>query len=70
MIRTLKNLRDFLTPEQLKWLPGNLAVIPCILLSQSVGGDGEPLRTIVHVFNDLGTFIGTIEQPDYIPQKR
>jgi hypothetical protein len=70
MIRALKSLRDFLDTEQLKWLPGNLKVVPCILLTQNVGGDTGPMRTILQVFDAEGVHIGTIENPAFIPNKK
>lgn len=69
MFQTLNSLRDFLDAEQLKWLPGNLQVRTCILLTQNVGGEDEPMRTILQVFDESGTHIGTIENPPFIPSR-
>lgn len=67
MMRTLKHLRDFMNEEQLKWLPGALQVMPCILLRQSIDANGI-FKVVVQVFDNKGTWIGCIDSPDFIPE--
>lgn len=69
MVRELRSLRDFLDDEQLKWLPGNFQLQTCVLLVQNVITSGTA-RRVVQVFSDTGTWIGTIENPDWIPSKK
>jgi len=66
MIKNLKHLRDFLDAEQMKWLPSNLKVESCILLTQQKEIDGV-FTTVLHVFDNGGTWIGEITNPDFIP---
>jgi hypothetical protein len=68
MMQALRHLRDFLSEEQLKWLPGNIRVESCILLQQhKKGGDGIT-RGVLQVFDAKGIYIGEISNPDYVPQ--
>lgn len=69
MIRELRTLRDFLTEENLKWLPGNLLTGQFILLKENIREEGKPYRQVIHLFDQGGTWIGTIEHPDWIPTK-
>ena len=68
-MKMLKHLRDFLNPEELKFLPGRLKAENCLFLTQSKGGkEGEePYHTVLQVFTANGTWIGEITNPDYIP---
>lgn len=75
MIHVLKSLRDFMTPEALKFLPGILEARTCILLEESLSDKTvengvtttSNFRTVIHVFDKGGTFIGTIERPHHVP---
>lgn len=68
MMRTLRHFRDFMTEEQLKFLPGSLLTGQFILLKNSRGGTKEePWYQVIEVFDQGGTWIGTIENPDWIP---
>lgn len=66
-MRELQHLRDFLDENALKWLPGNLLTGQFILLRESIREEDKPYRQVLHVFDQSGTFIGTVEHPDYIP---
>lgn len=80
MLKSLSHLRDFLDDEALKFLPGNLLTGQFILL-KAHHIDGKPVndfvmnefnkdktyKTVIHVFDQGGTYIGTIEHPDWIP---
>ncbi len=66
MIHLLQSLRDFLDPEQLKYLPGNLRVENCILLTQHKEDSEGITRTYLQIFDHHGNWIGEC-QPDYIP---
>lgn len=68
MMKLLKHLRDFLTPEQLKWLPSNIIVENCILLTQMKPDKDGVMRTYLQIFDHGGTWIGECE-PDFIPKK-
>lgn len=67
MMKTLKHLRDFMTEEQLKWLPGAFKVENCILLRQNKTNENNMFTIVLQVFDSKGTWIGEITQPDYIP---
>jgi len=67
MLKNLKHLRDFLDAEQLKWLPSNIKVENCILLTQNKEIDGV-FTTVLQVFDSSGTWIGEITMPDFIPK--
>ena len=69
MLHQLKTLRDFLDDEQMKWLPSNLQVENCILLTQNKVQEDKVFRTVLQVFTSGGTWIGTIVEPDFIPKK-
>jgi hypothetical protein len=67
MMRTLSHLRDFMSEEQLKWLPGTMHVENCILLRQNKTDESGIFKVVLQVFDHKGTWIGEIEQPDFIP---
>lgn len=68
-MQSLKNIRDFLDEEQMKWLPNNLLVENCILLTQNKK-DNKGVHTVVlQVFDRTGIWIGEITHPDWIPKK-
>lgn len=69
MMRVLKHLRDFMTEEELKFLPGRLKAENCMLLTQHTKDEQGMHKTILQVFTADGTWIGEIEHPDYIPSK-
>lgn len=85
MLRTLGHLRDYLNEETLKFLPGNLQSGHFILLRESGKKDKllhptqltehdkqfspDTFHTVVRVFDDSGTYIGTITHPDFWPSK-
>lgn len=77
-MRTLTHLRDFMTEEELKFLPGRLQVGNFMLLEQhfsdKVEKDGKThisnFRTVIQVFTASGTWIGCIEKPDFIPSNK
>lgn len=69
MIRALSHLRDFLTEEDLKWLPGNLRSDVFITLKKQIKQGPENLfGTKLLVFDKTGTYIGEIISPDFIPE--
>lgn len=68
MMQVLKTIRDFLTEEKLKWLPGNMQIRSCILLKDNITDERSVFRTVLHVFDDGGIYIGTIDSPHYIPK--
>ena len=71
MMRALLSLRDFIQDDhkkQFAFLPYQLE--NCMLLQEfRVCADGVS-RTVLHIFDSKLTYIGTIEQPDYIPDKK
>ena len=70
MLQVMLTLRDFLTEEELKFLPGRFASMNVMILVQNKGGtDGTPYRQEIKVFSETGTLIGAIENPCYIPIK-
>lgn len=68
-MQMLKHLRDFLDEEQMKWLPSNFKIEPCILLTQNKNIDGV-FKIVLQVFDSNGTWIGEITNPDFIPKKQ
>jgi hypothetical protein len=62
--------------EQLKWLPGALQAMPCILLRQNTTDANGVDKVVVQVFDNKGTWIGEkiwtpeslVTNPDYIPE--
>jgi len=67
MLQILKTLRDFLTEEQMKWLPGNLQAGTFMLLRQNKTDEKGVYTTVVQVFDKGGTYIGQITEPEWIP---
>lgn len=71
MMQQIKTFRDFLTTDpskQFAFLP--LQLETCMLL-KSCEVDSEGItRIILHVFDSQTHYIGTIEQPHYIPSKK
>ena len=62
MLQIVPTLRDFLDEEQLKWLPGNLKVKQCILLTKhEVEAETKITRAVIYVFDQDGSLIGKIE---------
>ena len=60
MIQVIQTLRDFLDEEQLKWLPGNLRVENCILLTKHEEQEGIT-KKVIYVFDNGGALIGKID---------
>lgn len=74
MMRTLTHLRDFMTEETLKFLPGNLRSANFIILRQNKETEQKigrvttkTFNTVLQVFDKDGTWVGEITHPDYIP---
>lgn len=70
MMRMLKNLRDFLDEEALKFLPGNLITGQFIILRENIKNKEGLHQQVLHVFDQGGTWVGTIENPDWIPSSK
>jgi hypothetical protein len=70
MMRTLRHLRDFMSEEQLKFLPGAMQVENCILLRQDGKDANGVYQVVLQVFDSKGTWIGSIERPDFIPNQK
>lgn len=71
MLTVLKSLRDFIREDpkkQFAFLPYQLE--NCLLLQEFVECQDGVSRTVLHIFDSKLTYIGTIEQPDFIPDKR
>lgn len=72
MLRQLHHLRDFMTEEELKFLPGRLEAGTFILLKQQKTVKDENgvahFETPVQVFTADGTWIGEITHPDFVPK--
>lgn len=69
MLQEIKTLRDFLKnpDEQLKFLP--LQIESCLLFKDYVKGEDGVSRLVLHVFDSTTAYIGTIENPHYIPKR-
>jgi hypothetical protein len=78
-MQLLQHLRDFLNEDTMKWMPGNLNAGNFILLTEhkkipiteeqkAKGVNVASHTTVIHVFDHGGVFIGTIENPDWIPK--
>ena len=74
MIRTLTTLRDFMDQESLKFLPGNLKAGTFMLLMQNKINSKEEkdqtFKRVIQVFDETGTWIGEISNPDFIPSSK
>lgn len=71
-MQALQHLRDFMTEEELKFLPGRLQSGTFMLLTQSKGGEkesGTVWHQVLQVFTSDGTWIGEITNPDWIPNR-
>ncbi len=68
-MKTLTHLRDFLTEEELKFLPGRMQAGNFILLQQNKQDEKKLFHMVLQVFTADGTWIGEISQPDWIPSK-
>ncbi len=76
MMQVLKSLRDFMTEDALKMLPGSLHAQTCMLLKENMVDkeviNGKTVstnfRVVLHVFDETGTFVGTIEKPHFVPK--
>lgn len=68
MLQIIPTLRDFLDEEQLKWLPGNLKVEQCILLTRHETDEDSINRKYVYVFDHEGCLIGKIDNNARIPE--
>ena len=79
MLRQLSHFRDFINDEIKKWMPTNLHVGTYMLLTDyknlpipeedaAKGVNVPNHKTVHHVFDSGGTYIGTIENPDWIPK--
>jgi len=62
-MQSLRHLRDFLTEEELKFLPGRLHGGTFLLLEQNKGGKEAPFKRVLQVFTSTGTWIGEISEP-------
>jgi len=62
MLQIVPTIRDFLDEEQLKWLPGNMKIETCILLTkQEVDLETNITKKVIYVFDKEGCLIGKIE---------
>ena len=68
MLHIVPKLRDFLDKEQLKWLPGNLKVEQCILLTKHEIDDDNVSRKYVYIFDSQGCLIGKIDNNPKLPE--
>lgn len=69
----MRTLRDFLTEEVLKHMPGKFQAGTFMLLEENEklpGNTGMGWVRKLHVFSEEGLFIGTIQNPEYIPTKK
>src|SRR5438132_890546 len=75
-MKMLRHLRDFLTEEELKFLPGRLHAHQVLFLEQNkevetnIGDTKAKIFTrVIQVFTADGTWIGEVPHPDFIPSK-
>lgn len=76
MLQEIKTFRDFLTNDpkkQFAFLP--LQIENCMLLKAiEVGEEGTPeagvSRIVLHIFDSKTNYVGTIENPHSIPDKK
>ena len=68
MLQVIPTLKDFLDEDALKHLLGNLKVQNCILLKESKVVDGL-WSTYLHVFDEEGVLIGTIDKTLYLSKR-
>ena len=71
MLQIVQTLRDFLDKEQLKWLPGNLKVETCILLTKhEIDVEDNVSRQYTYVFDSKGCLIGKIDNSVRMPKTK
>ena len=71
MLRILPTIRDFMNEETKKYLPGNLVVENCIILTKHEKNEKErTLKTHLYIFDHTGTLIGKIIDPEFIPLRK
>ena len=61
MLQIIPTLRDFLDDEQLKWLPKNLKVEMCMILTKHEEGKDGITRQNTYIFDQEGCLIGKID---------
>jgi hypothetical protein len=69
MLQTILTFRDFVKDpqEQFKMLP--LQLEQCLLFKEWKKGEDGIMHTVLHVFDHSTYYIGTIEDPHWIPEK-
>ena len=71
MLQTIMTFRDFIKDnhkEQFAFLP--LQLENCMLLKSFEQDEKGVSRTVLHVFDSQTHFIGTIENPHFIPNNK
>lgn len=69
MFVELKNIRDFIDTEKMKYSVDSLQARTLMTIHRYEEIDGVN-KMVVHVFSNTGTYIGTIYNPEYIPTKQ
>lgn len=70
MLQTIQTLRDYLKnpDEQLKMLP--LQIETCLLFKEYEKDENGMSKLVLRIFDSGTNYIGTIERPHYIPNKK
>lgn len=71
MLQAIKTFRDFLTTEpskQFAMLP--LQIETCMLLKAVETDDTGLSKIVLHIFDSQTNYIGTVENPHTIPNRR
>jgi len=67
MFHVLKNIRDFIDPESMKFNLDEIQSRNLLTIDRMEKGTDGVHRKVMHVFTATGTYIGTIYNPEYLP---
>lgn len=69
-MRMLRNIREFFTPEYvetMKYSTRNVTCAQVMLINKLEPDENNVHGMVLHVFDKDGNFIGTIKNPELIP---
>lgn len=64
MMHLLKNIRDFIDLEKMKWSVDSLQANQVLTINRFEEGKDGVTRRVLHVFTSTGTYVGTIIEPE------
>lgn len=66
-MHVLQNIRDFIDPDKMKFKVDSLQSRNVMTIHRMEPDAKGTHRMVMHIFTSTGTYIGTIENPVYIP---